>query len=218
MQTKIAGVVGGALVALAVTAGTAYAGHHQTHGTPTGSQTVVAAVSGQAGGPYKPVHQTAGSTTYGKGVSVAEALDAELAKQERSATAARAVCYRAHVADYGWLGTTCNGGTAGSVGLNKAIEALEVAVGGAGRFCVNAHLRDVPCQGTQCADDGDQLTVGTVGQARPMEAFAIGVSSGAVNAQAHVQNIGWMDPQSGGAVVVGTTGRAYNLEAIKIWL
>ncbi|MFC9245691.1 hypothetical protein ACFT7S_17220 [Streptomyces sp. NPDC057136] len=53
----------------------------------------------------------------------------------------------AHVADYGWLGATCDGGTSGAVGLKKAIEALEASVGGVGVFCFTAHLCSVGRQG-----------------------------------------------------------------------
>ncbi|MFE7761783.1 hypothetical protein [Streptomyces sp. NPDC057438] len=62
------------------------------------------------------------------------------------------------------------------------------------------------------------MAVGTVGQARPMEAIMIGVSSGAVKGRAHVQNIGWLAPQSDAIITLGTTRETRNLEAIRIWL
>ncbi|MFI5802066.1 polysaccharide deacetylase [Streptomyces sp. NPDC051561] len=158
------------------------------------------------------------STTYARGVTPAEALKVERTKRGQSAAAARVVCYRAHVADHGWLGTTCDGNWAGSFGLNKAMESLEVAVGGVGRVCVRAHLRNYGWENFSCANDYVNVRVGTVGQARPMEAVEIAVSSGRVTAQAHVQNVGTMAARNDGVVTVGTEGRALNLEAIALWV
>ncbi|MDX3521294.1 hypothetical protein [Streptomyces scabiei] len=163
--------------------------------------------------------QADGSTRYGQGVSLAEAIKAERARLGKSTAAARSVCYRAHVAGLGWQAVVCNGGTAGTEGQSRAMEALEVAVGGAGEFCVNAHLRNIGWQAeAYCANDGGTVRVGTVGQARPMEAVMIGVSSGAVKGRAHVQNIGWLAPQDDAVITLGTTAQTRNLEAVRIWL
>ncbi len=49
MRAKaVAAVIGGAFTLVALTAGAAQAGHHQTHSVPVTEETV-------AGGPYKPV-------------------------------------------------------------------------------------------------------------------------------------------------------------------
>ena len=39
-----------------------------------------------------------------------------------------------------------------------------------------------------------------------------------IQAQGHVQNIGWMDTVSGSEVTIGTTGRALRLEAVRFKL
>lgn len=61
-----------------------------------------------------------------------------------------------------------------------------------------------------------QLTVGTTGQALRLEAIQITGRWDRVMCQAHVQNIGWMDPVGDGEVC-GTTGRSLRLEAVRIW-
>ena len=36
------------------------------------------------------------------------------------------IYYRAHVEDYGWLGWAKNGASAGTIGLSKRLEAIEI--------------------------------------------------------------------------------------------
>ena len=38
------------------------------------------------------------------------------------------VYYRVHVQTYGWLDWACNGETAGTTGLSKRIEAIEIVL------------------------------------------------------------------------------------------
>ncbi|MDD4507856.1 MAG: hypothetical protein PHN26_02800 [Eubacteriaceae bacterium] len=62
---------------------------------------------------------------------------------------------------------------------------------------------------------------GTTGRALRMEALNIQAPEGSgigIEAQAHVQNNGWMATQSGTSVQVGTTGQALRMEAIKLKL
>ncbi|TDD93058.1 hypothetical protein [Actinomadura rubrisoli] len=161
--------------------------------------------------------RTSGPMTYGKGVTVQQALKAEVA---RRGAAAYSVCYQAHVAYLNWQNVTCNGGIAGTVGRNLAIEAVNVAVSGA-TFCVEAHIRDKDWQGEQCARD-QWLHVGTEGQNRPMEAlrFWVGGPTKEVG-QAHVQDWDWLGVVANNydsplRIELGTTGRGLMLEAFTL--
>ncbi|MGW0562117.1 hypothetical protein ACWDZ4_16215 [Streptomyces sp. NPDC003016] len=60
MRARTAGVIGGALALVALTAGAAQAGHHQTHSTPPAGQHQPHSVASADdvsvdSGPYKPV-------------------------------------------------------------------------------------------------------------------------------------------------------------------
>lgn len=93
----------------------------------------------------------------------------------------------------------------------------------------NAHVQNVGWQGStsddstwQTAQDasGNDVTIGTVGQSLRLEALQLdlsGVSKGGVRYKVHVQNVGWMDWVSDGAVA-GTTGQGLRLEALRIEL
>lgn len=126
------------------------------------------------------------------------------------------VCYRAHVAGVGWEQMFTCGNKAGTVGQNRAIEALDIVVQGVAWFCAQAHTRNVGWGPSEtCARGGEVITIGTTGQNRPMEAFRFS-SPLTVWAQAHVQNEGWKAPVRGTWVEVGTTGKNQNLEAVMM--
>ena len=65
----------------------------------------------------------------------------------------------------------------------------------------------------------DGMQAGTTGQARSIEALELALAwpghEGAVEASAHVQDIGWMDWASG---MVGTTGQGRHMEAVCLRL
>ncbi|GAA0343764.1 hypothetical protein [Streptomyces blastmyceticus] len=175
----------------------------------------VAAVLGTAGMGTAHAQERAGST--GTARTAADAVKAMVG--ERGAQArpdGRVVCYRAHVAGIGWQSPVCNGQVAGTTGQSRAIEALEVSTSGVGGICVEAHAADIGWQGIRCGGDLQNVTVGTTGESRRMEALWLSPRSGSVSAQAHVQNYGWMGWQSGNSVTVGTTGASLRLEAVQI--
>ncbi|MCX4546721.1 hypothetical protein [Streptomyces sp. NBC_01565] len=130
------------------------------------------------------------------------------------------VCYRAHVAGKGWMEWNCDGQFAGTVGENRAIEALDIQIWGRGYFCADAHIRNVGWQDPmgKCMPSGQVKRVGTVGQALPMEAVRINLSYGSLEAVAQVQDRGWIGPWRGDYITVGTTGEAKNLELITLKL
>ena len=97
------------------------------------------------------------------------------------------VYYRVHVQNYGWLGWAINGEDAGTSGYSLRMEAIEI-----------------------CLVEKGEPAPGVIGNAynkRPMT----------LNAQAHVQNIGWQNWVAGSAVV-GTTGYSLRMEAFRLQL
>ncbi|UUU36821.1 hypothetical protein JIX56_47435 [Streptomyces sp. CA-210063] len=69
MRAKtVAAVIGGAFALVALTAGAAQAGHHQTHSVPGAEETV-------AGGPYKPTEETVAEAVFQAPYRTGDALN-----------------------------------------------------------------------------------------------------------------------------------------------
>ncbi|MFC8278429.1 hypothetical protein ACFUJR_39175 [Streptomyces sp. NPDC057271] len=126
------------------------------------------------------------------------------------------VCYRAHVSGVGWESKFTCGGWSGTVGQNRAIEALQISAYGVGWFCAQAHTRNVGWGPKEtCAEGGQTITIGTTGQNLPMEAIRFS-SPRTVWANAHVQNEGYTGYSIGTWIEAGTTGKNQNLEALSM--
>lgn len=148
--------------------------------------------------------------------------------------------YRTHLEVNGWLAWTSNGAAAGSEGLGRRVEPIEMRLlpkGSAGpaqtgidaAFLVDnvdgsdylqfqAHVQNIGWQPGVSAGHG--RIIGTTGLGLRMEAFRVNGFDpyyGFVTAQAHVQNVGWMAPVTSGGVV-GTVGRGLRVEAIRLSL
>lgn len=80
----------------------------------------------------------------------------------------------------------------------------------------DAHVQNKSWMGAKSINDKGTI-IGTTGQGLRLEAlkFTISGASGAVQCQAHVQNIGWQNIANNTA---GTTGRALRVEAIRLAL
>ncbi|WP_073776351.1 hypothetical protein [Streptomyces sp. MJM1172] len=138
------------------------------------------------------------------------------------------VCIKAHVADLGWGDWFCGIDTyTGTVGQNKAIEALRIKVIGApngGQYCGQAHIRNIGWQKKMCREAGQDIEIGTTGRALPMEAVRLWFEwdeTYAFHGWSHVQNIGWKyhapnTSAMAGMVTLGTEGKALNLEAVSL--
>jgi len=144
------------------------------------------------------------------------------------------ISYRAHVQGLGFQSATYNGGVAGTVGLSKRLEALQVWSATPGVVpCYRAHVQGQGWQPEVC----DGALTGTVGQNLRAEAFQIRLSAKGpyshVQYRAHVQNLGWQpwiqDGQTcnsnaacptnlcfNGTCAAGTTGQSLRLEAVQI--
>lgn len=78
----------------------------------------------------------------------------------------------------------------------------------------NAHISTIGWQGEKYNGD----LAGTVARALGIEAINIFSGDVEIQAQGHVQNIGWMNIQNGHSITIGTTGKAKRLEAFKLSL
>ncbi|MEU4352909.1 hypothetical protein [Streptomyces sp. NPDC023838] len=136
----------------------------------------------------------------------------------QAATEEVKICYRAHLANYGWQKWKCNGEFAGTAGENRAVEAAEVQIWGKGTFSASAHVRNEGSQIPQFAASGEVIRVGTVGKALPMESLTVslGQFNGTLEGYAHIQNLGWVGPYQGYAVEVGTRGQVLQLEGFSL--
>lgn len=97
------------------------------------------------------------------------------------------VYYRVHAQDYGWLGWAMDGKESGTQGLSKRLEAIEIRIVSAGS----------PAPGS---------TSGS---------FVVYVPEPTVSYQTHVQDYGWQNYVSNGALS-GTSGQSKRLEGIRI--
>lgn len=132
--------------------------------------------------------------------------------------------------DYGWLGWTKNGQSAGSEGYAKRLEGIEIklvkkggpAPGSTSRPFVyskikyKTHIQNIGWQ----LEKADGEMSGTTGQSLALEAIQIKLSDyidGGVVYKSHVQNDGWQ-LFVGDGLTSGTSGQSKRLEAIQIQL
>lgn len=141
------------------------------------------------------------------------------------------VKYTAHVQNVGWQPTCCNQETAGTIGKNQRLEALQISLSGrgfSGDIHYSTHVEDIGWQ----SEVSNGETAGTTGQNKRIEAIKIalvrkdgegltpvGTSSKTFDTQAvysaHVQNIGWQDEVYNGETI-GTVGQGLRMEALKL--
>ncbi|MFE0799960.1 hydrolase [Streptomyces sp. NPDC058812] len=142
----------------------------------------------------------------GEGKGGSESKKAEPPKPRTAATAVREIaarsegrhiCYRAYVADQGWQEPVCDGAEAGTVGKDLPIKALNIAVSGTGGTSGNgAHVVEGWPTGDKWASaaDGKDMYLGSTKEAlSALEGFTIKTVEGAVCANTHVQNRGWLN-------------------------
>ena len=136
---------------------------------------------------------------------------------------------RAHVPEIGWQDWTT--GTAGTVGRNLPIEALQIRLTGdvaqnydvwyrvhsavfgwlgGGQRTVRVLALRVSAKSSQAV----QIVLTKKGAAAPGDTNSP-FKARFLNIQTHVQNIGWQTPVSDG-MIAGTTGRALHVEALKL--
>ena len=147
---------------------------------------------------------------------------------------ADAVSVEAHVSNVGWQPAVGNGGTAGTTGQSRAVEALRVRLSGelSARYTVWYRVHSAEFGWLGWARDG--ADAGSAGYGRAVQAVQVAVlpkgdpapgdtatpfvdrssEPPSVSYRAHVAGVGWQDEVSGGAVA-GTTGQGRALEALS---
>ena len=150
---------------------------------------------------------------------------------------ADAISVEAHVSNVGWQPAVGNGGTAGTTGQSRAVEALRVRLSGelSARYTVwyRVHSAEFGWLGWAC----DGADAGSAGYGRAVQAVQVAVlpkgdpapgdtacpfksrsdEPASIIVRSHTSNIGWMSPVGGGSVA-GTTGRGLPMEALEAQL
>ena len=150
---------------------------------------------------------------------------------------ANALSVEAHVSGVGWQAAVGNGGTAGTTGQARAVEALRVRLsdGLSARYTVwyRVHSAEFGWLGWAC----DGADAGSAGYGRAVQAVQVAVlpkgdpapgdttcpfknrsdDPASISVRSHTSNIGWMSPVGGGSVA-GTTGRGLPMEALEAQL
>lgn len=131
-----------------------------------------------------------------------------------------ALSVKVHVKDLGWLNESENGEQAGTVGIGRAMEAIELQIKGIDGLGIeySAHVTNDGWQ--NYVSNGEQA--GTTGQSKAMQAIKIRLIGEKKNEyqilyRAHVANDGWQDYVSSDEIA-GTTGQSKELQALQIIL
>lgn len=121
--------------------------------------------------------------------------------------------YNVHISTIGWQGEHYNGDLAGTTGRGLRIEALRVFSGDV-EIIAQGHVQNV---GWQDSQRGNNITIGTTGKAKRLEAIKLSLvnTSKTITYRVHVQDIGWMNWVSNGEIA-GTVGQGKRIEAIEI--
>lgn len=124
--------------------------------------------------------------------------------------------YRAHVSGKGWMDAV-NGGIAGTVGQNRALEALKIDMRKLNfKIKARAHIQNIGLK-----DFGyikHDTVIGTTGKGLQMEAIELiaeGLNGKKLQTRVHIQDIGWTRWTSG---MIGTVGMNKKIEAIELRL
>lgn len=124
--------------------------------------------------------------------------------------------YQAHVSGKGWMDAV-NGGIAGTVGQNRALEAIKIDMRKLNfKIKARAHIQNIGLK-----DFGyikHDTVIGTTGKGLHLEAIELiaeGLKGKKLQARVHIQDIGWTRWTSG---MIGTIGMNKKIEAIEIRL
>ncbi len=122
--------------------------------------------------------------------------------------------YRAHVSGKGWMDAV-NGGIAGTVGQNRALEAIKIDMRKLNfKIKARAHIQNIGLK-----DFGyikHDTVIGTTGKGLQMEAIELiaeGLNGKKLQTRVHIQDIGWTRWTSG---MIGTVGMNKKIEAIEL--
>lgn len=124
--------------------------------------------------------------------------------------------YQAHASGKGWMDAV-NGGIAGTVGQNRALEAIKIDMRKLDfKIKARAHIQNIGLK-----DFGyikHDTVIGTTGKGLQMEAIELiaeGLKGKKLQTRVHIQDIGWTRWTSG---MIGTIGMNKKIEAIELRL
>lgn len=124
--------------------------------------------------------------------------------------------YQAHVSGKGWMDAV-NGGTAGTVGQNRALEAIKIDMRKLNfKIKARAHIQNIGLK-----DFGyvkHDTVIGTTRKGLHLEAIELiaeGLKGKKLQTRVHIQDIGWTRWTSG---MIGTVGMNKKIEAIELRL
>lgn len=176
--------------------------------------------------------------TTGRGLNLeALKISVEVDGASSQEQVANALSVEAHVAGIGWQPAVGNGGTAGTTGRARAVEALRVRLSAdlSERYTVWYRVHSAEFGWLGWARDGAEA--GSAGYGRAAQAVQVAVlpkgdpapgdtstpfknhsdDPASISVRSHSSNIGWMSPVGNGAIA-GTTGRALPMEALEAQL
>lgn len=124
--------------------------------------------------------------------------------------------YQAHVSGKGWMDAV-NGGIAGTVGQNRALEAIKIDMRKLNfKIKARAHIQNSGLKDFSYIKH--DTVIGTTGKGLQMEAIELiadGLNGKKLQTRVHIQDIGWTRWTSG---MIGTVGMNKKIEAIELRL
>lgn len=128
------------------------------------------------------------------------------------------ISYRTHVQSFGWQGYVSNGEVAGTSGMAKRLEGINIKVEGNENLGIQ-YTTHVQSYGWMPWSSNNEMS-GTTGEAKRLEAIKIQLTGADkdlydVYYRVHAQSYGWLGWAKNGAPA-GTAGYAKRLEAIQI--
>lgn len=126
---------------------------------------------------------------------------------------------KANCSGLGWQASVGNGGVAGTVGQNRAMEAMQLSLSDSsmsGGISYSAHVSNIGWQ--SAVSDG--ATSGTVGQGQQIQAVKINLTGDVSNYfdvwyRVHVSNYGWLGWTKNGSPA-GTTKLGIPVQALQV--
>ena len=119
--------------------------------------------------------------------------------------------YKAHIQDIGWTDWQDARTVEGTVGESKRIEAVKFEANNGLEISYRAHCENIGWQDWK--NPGE--VAGTTGQSLRLEALEI-KSNKILEAQEHLEEVGWMPVSRGTTIHLGTEGKSLRMEAFRI--
>lgn len=131
------------------------------------------------------------------------------------------IAYNAYCQSYGWRGETWNGGSAGTLGESKRLEAFTARLSGGnigGGVSYKAYVAGSGWQGAK----SDNSVAGTTGQSQAVEAIQMSLTGRAAKMydiyyRTHTQKAGWLGWAKNGQTA-GAPGTGKRVEAMQVKL